>query len=443
MTTRIQNSGLLPTLQDRSSSIPVYATSISKAKSLYEYYVLNPVRTLVRPLFFPLFSEISLKQEAQLKKEEQFFTNFWDSKSPLYPELSHHKMIKDHFNHKNQDFAITLKGQQYTVRCSVIESKDYVEGKESYNIVHVLGNISKINNTIMHTYPLLTSYLDLKGDKHPARFILINQYSIYSAEDSIYKPETISEAGLILSETLKAVEESYGTIHQLISYSLGVIVTAAALKYFHKDLPKNDISLSFLQIIWNQIACFFNQIYEGVAYPLIGRITFIQSDDESILKTTRVFKSLPKHIMFDRGPASIEKLSDRYMGGSILLPLARLSDWDVDIGKEISNFMQHCEINIPSITVVSALQDHRFHGDANLCAHPDIKKLTKEGKVTSLLLDVCVQSLHENAQHSFNLGNWYGSHLVEGYKEQKFLQRDQNLATAIIKNSIPLAKKRL
>ncbi len=414
MTIKVQNSSEPSTSQVSASPCkPIDASFIPKTQSLYEYYVLSQARTLVRSLFFPLFNELSSKQKAQMKKEEQFFEGFWDPKAPPYPELSHHKKIKNNFTHKNEDFAITLKGEAYMVRCSVIESKNYISGKECYNAVHVLGITSTLNNTIMHTYPLLASYLDLKGKKSPpARFILMNQYSIYSADGSIYKPETISEAGFIHSETLKAIEERYGTIHQLISHSLGSIVTAAALKFFHKDLPENT-------------------------NPLTDRITPIKPGDESTLKAIRVFKSLPKNIVFDRGPSSIEKLSNRYTGGSILLPLARLSGWDVNLGKEISDFIQNCPENAPSVTVVNALQDHRFHGDVTLLDHPDIKRLTVEKKVTSILLDITLQSLHENAQHSFSLGNWYGSHVVEGYKEQDFLQKDQSLATAIIKNSIP------
>ena len=414
MIDKIQNSSVASTSQVSSPPHkPVYASSIPKTQSLYESYVLSPTRTLVRPLFFPLFNKLPLKLEEQMTKEKQFFESFWDPKAPPYPELSHHKKIKDNFTHKNEDFAITLKGKAYMVRCSVIESKNYIFGKACYNVVHVLGITSTLNNTIMHTYPLLASYLDLKGKKSlPARFILVNQYSIYSADGSIYKPETLSEAGLIHSETLKVIEERYGTIHQLLSYSLGTIVTAAALKFFHKDPPENTCSLT-------------------------GRITPVKPSDESTLKATRAFKSLPKNIIFDRGPSSIEKLSSRYTGGSILLPLARLSDWDVNLGKEIADFIQNCPENAPSITIVNVLQDHRFHGDVTLLDHPDIKRLTAEKKVTSILLDITLQSLHENAQHSFSLGNWYGSHVVEGYKEQKFLQKDQSLATAIIKNSIP------
>ncbi len=416
----------------KSSNEPGYVFSIPKIQDLYECCVISPARSLIRPLFFPLFSELPPSKVAQLRKEEQFFEDFWNPNAPLYPELSHHQEVKDHFVCQNKDFDITLKGMPYRVKCCIIESKDCMSEKEFCNVVHVLGISSTVNNTIMHTYPLLTAYLDLKGEKPPARFILISQYATTSADGFTYKPDTLSEAGLILSETLKSMEETFGTIHQLISYSLGSIVTAAGLKYFHKNPPKNSIPLTFLQTLWRQIATFLSQTYDS----LIGRVTVIESDDKTVLKTAKVFKSLPKNILFDRGPSSIEKLSNRYSGGSILLPLARLTGWDVNIGKEILDFVENCEENIPSVTVVNALQDHRFGGDVNLCSSPEIKKLTEEKKITSLLLDVCMQCIHENAQHSYSLGNWYGSHVVEEYKNQNFLQRDQSLSTAIIQKAV-------
>ncbi|MBS0626753.1 MAG: hypothetical protein JSS09_00900 [Verrucomicrobia bacterium] len=409
-----------------------YALPILKIQNLYEYCVVNPVTSLIRPLFFPLFSEPSPEKVAQFKKEEQFFKDFWDPNAPLYPELSHHKEVKDHFVCKNQDFEIVLKGDPYRVKCCIIESKDCIPGRDFCNIIHVLGIYSTVDNTIMHTYPLLTSYLELEGEKPPARFILISQYATYSSDGFTYKPKTLSEAGFILSETLKSIEQNFGTIHQLIAHSLGSIVTAAGLKYFHKDRAQTTIPLSFLQNLWDQIATFLSQTYNS----LIGRVTVTSSKDETVLKTSKVFTSLPKNILFDRGPSSIEKLSGRYTGGSILLPLARLTSWDVDIGKEISDFVANCKESVPSIIVINAFQDHRFGGDVNLCSSPEIKKLTEEKKVTSILLDICMQSIHENAQHSYSLGGWYGSHVVEEYKNQSFLQKDQRLSTAIIQKAV-------
>lgn len=405
MSIRIENSSVNPPLL----SIPVHTASVTKTQTLYERCVLSPIRSLMRQLFLPLFNKLPSKYEVQMKKEEQFFQNFWDPNAPLYPELSHHKKIKETFSAQNREFSITVKGQPCKVQCFVIEPKNKVSEQSYCNIAHVLGINSTLNNTIMHTYPLLAAYVDVK-EKPSARFIIINHYSISRSDGSIFKPETLSEAGLILSETLKAIEESYGTIHQLLSYSLGSIVTAAALKYFHKHFPENTTSLA-------------------------GRITFKKSLDETDVKTSRVFKSLPQNIIFDRGPSSIEKLSNRYTRGSILLPLARLSGWDINIGKEISSFIQNCKERAPNITIINALQDHRFYGDVNLCASPEIVKLAEKKKVTSILLDICVQSINETAQHSFSLGNWYGSHLVEGYKKQNFLQRDQSLASAIIQQS--------
>jgi hypothetical protein len=402
----------IPSLSTSTTKAPSLGTiQPSKSQTLYERCILAPARNLVRPFFLPLFGKIPSKLVNQMKKEEQYFQGFWDPKASLSPELSHHKLIKEHFTCRNKDFAIVVKGRPCTMRCFVIEPKLPARGQEYRNIVHVLGINSSINNTIMHTYPLLASYLDVKGEKPSVRFVLFNHYSITAADGSIPVPDTLSETGLILSETLKAIEEEFGTIHQLLSYSLGGIVTAAALKYFHREPPKSAVSL-------------------------VGRVTSIQSNDATALKTTRVFKSLPKNIVFDRVPCSIEKVSTRYTGGSVLLRLAKLSGWDLNVGKEISNFILTCKNQAPSITIINAMQDHRFSGDVNLSASPEIGKLAEKKKVTSLLLDICQQSIHQNAQHSLSLGSWYGSHLVNGQTNQTFLSRDQSLASAIVHQAL-------
>lgn len=413
---------------------------VVKIQNLYEHYIQSPVRNFIRPFYFPLFSQPSLQQAAQLKKEEEFFANFWDPKAPLYPELSRHEEIKANFTCRNEDFSIVVKGQSFKMQCCIIESRNATSKNECCNLVHALGSMSTVNNTIMHTYPLLVSYLDSEKEKPPIRFILLTQYATTAEDGSSYQPETIMESGLILSEGLKAIEEAYGTIDQLLAHSLGSIVTAAGLRFFHKEFPEDNIPLSFLATLWNQIATFFNQVYNDLIAPLTGRVIHIQTYDEPILKTTRVFKSLPKSIIFDRGPSSIEKLSARYTGGSILLPLARLTDWDINLGKEITNFIQNCKEKAPSITIVNTLQDHRFHGDVNLCASPEIKKLSDEKKVTTIMLDICQQAAHESAHHCLNLGKWYASHIVEGYVDQNFLQPGQRLSDAIINQSLASKK---
>lgn len=381
------------------SSAPFSASLSSNIRRIYKDYILRPIRCLIRPFFLPLFifHWFPAKYVVKMKKEEQFFTGFWDPNTPCYPELSHHKRIKELFTHQKVDFSIFLKGLPCKVRCCVIESKDIDPQKECCTVVHVLGMGSTINNTIMHTYPLLAAYLDVQEKKPPVRFILIDHYSTISLEGVVHTPETLTEAGFLLSETLKSIEATYGTIHQLLSYSVGSVVTAAALKYFH---------------------------------------TFMKSSDATALKPSRAFKSLPKNMVFDRGPSCVTKLSNGYIGGSILLQLAKLSGWDINVGKEISNFVDCCKGGSPAITILNALNDHRFSLSSTLYSNPDIAKLVEEKKATSLLLDICAQIVHENAQHSFGLGNWYGSHIVGGGEKQDFLPRDRNLAEAIIRTSL-------
>jgi len=162
----------------------------------------------------------------------------------------------------------------------------------------------------------------------------------------------------------------------------------------------------------------------------------IESPDETSLKASRVFKSLPKSIIFDRAPSSIEKVSRRYPGGSLLLGLSRLSGRDVDVGKEISDFVEGCGEDLPPLTIINAKQDYRFHGEVNLFFSPHIQKLSNENRITSLLLDICWQNVHENAQHSLGLDNRYGSHIVEAYNNHSFLEREQSLSSAIIRRSL-------
>jgi hypothetical protein len=313
-------------------------------------------------------------------------------------------MIKEHFVCRNKDVTFMIEGKKHTSTVCVIESKTLNPEKTFCNFVHVLGMFGTLDNNIMATYPFLSAYLDIKGEKPPIRFVLMNHYSTRCEDGSKYIPKNLSDAGYVLSETLKSLEEKYGTLNQLYTHSLGAMVTAAALKYF-STTPSKPSSLQ-------------------------GRIQPIGLQNKTAVKTTRAFQSLPKHIIFDRGPSSIEKLSQTYLGGSFLPPLAKMSGWDIHFGKAIAEFLRNFEKRSPDITVINALQDHRFSGAQALCFDPDIQSLRKEKKITTLVLDICQQSLHQNAQHSY--GNFYGSHLLEEYKDQNFLSKDQSLAAAIV-----------
>lgn len=421
-----------------------YNTPSKKTETLYESCITSLGGIIRDAYFMPLFNKLSPEWQLQLEKEEEFFQKFWNAKAELRPEFPLQKDIRNHFIHKTEKVAVTVFGKKLWVRCLIIESKNHKESDTFYNFVHVLGNSSTIDSNIAQTYPFLASYLNLKPN-YPARFILISQYNIESREKSmpLYKIKTLQEGGFILSETLKSLEETYGTIHQIFAHSLGCMIATTSLQFFHKITPQNTLknnppSLLFQKIhmIFTKAAEFFIKCYEFIIYPLTGKIIKTPPENPPILKAIRTFKSLPKNIHFDRGPSSIEELSKERWGGSIFLDFAKLSGWDLDLGKEIFNFVQNTKENLPSITFTNALQDHIFNGKASLIANPYIQRLTTEKKVTSLILDITQQCIHSSAHHSLHAGALNRLHLIEESSEQNFLQGNESLSDAIIRKSM-------
>lgn len=375
-----------------------------KNKSVYEHYVLDTIRDVIRPFFFPFLEEAPLELQQQQEVEKEFFRKFWDSKVPCRPELPHHQKIRDNFSWRKEEVRIKINGKPLTVTYSVIETKNCKQDDEVYNFIHVLGVTCTSDNDIMSTYPLLATYLEMK-DRPPARFILISQYETRSEDGALYKVETLDqEVGKILYNTLKGLEKKYGQIHQLLAYSLGCIVTAASLKHF-EAIKQVDSEKSSLQ----------------------GRVTL-----ES--------QGMPKHITFDRGPSSVTELSKLYTGGFILLPLGKISGWDMDFGKEIADFVQRFGEQSPSITVINVVKDHRFGNKVNLYESSHIKYLKDQDKISAILLDQPLQCAHQHAHHSTSLKVWNEHHIVEGTED--VLKSNKSLAYAILEKSIPKVVKK-
>ena len=426
-------------------AISPYSPAPTRTESLYENCIAS-IGGIIRDTFFmPLFNKLPPEWLLQLKKEKEFFYDFWDPKSDLRPEFPRHKDIRNHFTYRTDKIAVTVLEKKLWVNCLVIESKKTDSSDEFYNFIQVVGNSSTIDSNIAQTYPFLASYLDRK-DAPPARFILISQYNIESEEKlmPVYKIKTLQEGGFILSETLKSLEKTYGTLHQIFAHSLGCMIAAASLQYFHEIAPlrvqENNIFHPLLQKIYKlfvEITVFFNRCYEYSIYSLTGRVTKIVHKNPSILKATQAFRSFPKNIHFDRGPSCIEELSKDKWGGPRLMWLAKLSGWDMDFGKEIFDFLQDTKEPTPSITLSSALQDHVFNGKASLSENPYILRLITEKKITSLLLDITQQCAHSNAHHSLSAGLLHRLHLIKKPLEENFFQENESLSDAIIRRSLP------
>lgn len=353
---------------------------------------------ILRDTFFlPMFHKLSFKDEQQNQQEELYFSNFWDPTHPIYPELAHHKEIKKTFTKRIEQVPVLVDGQKLEVNYLVIESKDHQqkENQEFYTFIHVLGNLSTINNNIMSTYPFIGSYLKQKKENPnmpPARFILISQYNTTIQENSntTYKPKTLNEAGLILAECIKELEKRYGKANQLVAHSIGCIAFTSSLKYF--DAASSGI---------------------------------------------------PRHIHLDRGPSSILKLSNRSFGGWLYFPLALLTGWTLDFGEEVANFCNKTRFtrqgnHTPSILVSSVQYDHIFPGDTSLYLSPQVQDLRNTKEVTILPFAPPLQWISNfRALHCASNAAFSSRHLPSKYQNQSFIKEDETLSDAVIRRSLP------
>ena len=335
--------------------------------------------------FWALNSLTSEAQRNMLQEETAFFRDFWDRSVPFSPRWPERREIIDTFTKKETSLDVNTS-QRITVDCCSIEVEGVDMREPHYNFVVAMGNLSNIRNNIAGVYPFIKAYLAKRREDPtipPARFILISQYDLKQGRTS-YKPETIDQAGQILGSTLSSLHEKYGPIHQLVGHSLGAIVMGAALKHINRS-------------------------------------------------------HLPRNIYFDRGPSSIYEASKNKLGGSILYQLARVSGWDIDLGKEISEFCgSHPEL--PSIVISGVKKDHHFPGSAALTQSPRITRLATESTLDVVEFDFPGQDVHEMAQHNIGNDELNGYNLLpRDIERSRFsLGIEESMAQAIIARSLPL-----
>ena len=354
-----------------------------KTKTIWERIKLFIGGHLRDTFFWALYSRRSEDQKRQIQQENVFFRDFWNKSIPFSPRWPLRSEIIDTFT-KNEVILSLQTPKRLTVTCCAIESDTREPSRPFYNIALVLGNISTIRNNITGVYPFIAAYLAKRRSDPtlpPARFILISQYDLKQGV-APYKPETIDDAGQILSSVLLTLREKYGPIHQLVSHSLGAIVTAAALKYMRRS-------------------------------------------------------PLPNNIYFDRGPSSIHELSRSKTGGSLLYLLAWISGWDIDLGKEIYQFCHSIE-SCPPIVISGVKKDHHFLEKGTLTQSSYIKQLENEQKVTVMEFDFAMQDLNETAQHNIGNGELYGYYLLtRAVKHRRFeLRNEESMAQAIVERSL-------
>ncbi|MCX6990559.1 MAG: hypothetical protein NTX49_05805 [Chlamydiae bacterium] len=372
-----------------TSSLPTYTSLVplnpvtERTKTLWERFKLFVGGLLRDTFFWVLHSRLSEQQNIQLEQENAFFRDFWNRSAPFSPRWPQRNEIISTFTHKKISLDLHSP-KRLEVDCCTIETQAEEPTRPYYNFALAMGNLSTIRNNITGIYPFISAYLaKRRADPSlpPARFILISQYDLRQGVTP-YKPETIDEAGQILSSTLSSLQDKYGPINQLAAHSLGTIVTGAALKYIDR---------------------------------------------------TR----LPRHMYFDRGPSSIQEICRSKLGGSILYPLASVLGWDIDLGKEVAEFHRSCEIP-PSIVISNVKKDHHFVDTAALSRSSHIERLAAESKLEVMEFDFPGQDLHETAQHNIGNDQLYGHYLLPRAVEERRLPlgRAESMAQAIVERSL-------
>ncbi len=371
-----------------------------RKESLYGLFTRS-LGALIRDTFFtPLFRKLSSKQLAILEEEEAFVANFWKLDAPTHYEIPYHDAIRNHFTRKYDTISVDIEGEKISATCLVIESKkETFQDNESlpyYNLFYLLGNLSTIDNDTMGIHPYLTSYLeDLEKNPEttpPARFILLSQYNTVKKEapGTLYKPDTMPRAGFITAEIIKEMTSRYGVINQVIGHSLGCIVLASSLKYLLRD----------------------------------------PSD-------------LPKNFLFDRGPSSIQQLSRRILGktfhvASLFFFLEGVQNWMPNLGEQINHFVEellHIKKSLPCIVISGCPKEHIFPQESNLCFSPFIQELHKKKQIVLLPFSPPSQCIPHDFLHISGNNRFTKHHLLEGYKDQSFLQ-EETLEKAILRQSL-------
>ncbi len=372
----------------------------TRQKNLYELFTLQ-LSGLIRNKFFtPLFQKLSQKQITVLENEKKFCNDFWNPTAPIHPEIPYHEAIRNHFNCKLENIEVDIEGTKVTVTCLVIESKKEEfqnQMDDCYNFIHLVGNLSTIDNEIMGTYPYLASYMEhleeARDKTPPARFIIMSQYNTtYNDEQkTVYKPDSIHRAGFISAEVIKTIQNRYGTINQVVGHSLGCIVLASSLNYLQQGCDP-----------------------------------------------------LPKNILFDRGPSSIYQLSQRILGktfyvASLFFSLRAVQNWLPNLGQQINSFIDgltRSQKKIPEIVVAGSPKDHLFPKESNLCLSPFIQDLYKKKQITLLAFSPPNQCIPKSLIHMAGNHLFTKNHLTKDLKDQNFLEKE-TLAKTIIRKSLP------
>lgn len=328
-------------------------------------------------IFLPLARKLSREHTAILEREELFVKQFWDVNQPADLNYPHHDKIREAFTYRDQPIRMMMDGKEIEATCRIIETKE--KGTQTYNFVHVLGNLSTISNNLTATYPFLASYLDEKEanpELPPARFMVISQYNTKS-DTGMYKPTTLEDSGLVLKKTLETIVEEYGTIQCLAGQSLGSVVVASSLKHL-----KNE--------------------------------------------------TIPKVLNLDRAPSSIEAVSKSHPIGFLLYQLANYSGWTIDIGKELDDFYGRGETS--SCVISSLKNDSYFQGPASLSRHPSVKVLQQSGQAVVLEFDPFLQLFDARGHHIIRSDFLNGNYLLES-SNRDFLRQKEHFAGALLRHS--------
>jgi hypothetical protein len=341
--------------------------SLSALWSIPREYIGSVIREAI---FMPLLGRLSLEGEAQQVKERAFVSDFWDETKPLKGAFPAQALIRQEFTSSVKVIRVHLGDKELDVSVRLIESKERFPEAKTYNFIHCLGNYSTIENNIVSTYPFLEAYLQKVEEQFQARFIQISQYCT-SFEGALYSPSTLQEAGRILACTVDALQEEYGRIHVLAGRSLGSLVTGESLPYI---------------------------------------------------------KVKPDVVYLDRGPACLEKLAEKKMGGVALLYLARLSGWDSNLDERVLAFHE-AHPNVFMITSGLA-QDHLFPTGIHLSSS---EKLIGSD-VYRLEFDFPIQELASAAHHGIHDGHLDSDHLV--FTSYPFMEVGETMAASIIRISL-------
>ncbi len=368
-----------------SDSIYNYIPSIdsicSRINAVWDSFVEGIGRIIRDAFFLPLANKLSAKNEELLQKEITFYKDFWNPEEPIDPQLPFHQEIRAGFTRKMEGSFITVNGKQLQVEYSVIESHSDCS-REAQTIVFALGSLSTLDNNIISAYPFLASYIE-KANQDPSipplRVICISQYDT-KIEGATYRAKTLDESGQILAEVLKDISENTGPISQVIAHSLGSIILAAALKH------------------------------------------------------ATALDVLPLNLYFDRGPSSIEKVSEGLgLTGWVALQLAKFSGWDIDVGLEIKNHLS----NRPgqNVLISEVINDHHFSGPSSLLKSPHLASLDPEQGIHKLSFDFPDQLYHNISHHNLNNRFLDGYHLVP--RNFQILKNSETMAAKIMEQLIP------